>query len=96
MGIKARGKRQGVEEENIKKCSDDERSFSRLVLYLDLIEPRNGLSKKLLDLNRKRNLIVHRLFYAFDSYESLGDEVKAFCLEGAKLNEELRRFLGVE
>ncbi len=95
MAVKGSGRGHGVSEENIKTCSDDERSFSRLVLYLDLIKPDNGLSEKLLDLNKQRNSIVHRLFYEFDSFDSLKDQVEEFCLKGARLNEELRDFLGV-
>ena len=76
-------------------CSDDERSFSRLVLYLDLIKPDNGLSEKLLDLNKQRNTIVHRLFYEFESFDSLRDQLEEFCRKGVRLNKELRDFLGI-
>ena len=95
LAIKGYGRPHGVSDENIKKCSDDEISFSQLVLYLDLIKPENGLGEKLLDLNKERNAIVHRLFYEFDSFDSLQDQVKEFCLKGVRLNKELREFLGV-
>ncbi|MBI4379855.1 MAG: hypothetical protein HY574_01495 [candidate division NC10 bacterium] len=96
MSIKAFARSRGVSNVSLNKVAEDEQSFSRLVLYFDLVCPSNILSDRLRHLNSQRNAVLHRLFYNFDSIESLRSELSEFCVEAAKLNQELRRFVGVE
>ena len=72
-----------VDEKAILKASEDEQSFSRLVLYLDLIKPDNGLSKRLQDFGKKRNKIVHKLL-TFD-LNSMKQGLRDFSIEAVKL-----------
>jgi hypothetical protein len=53
------------------------------VLYLDLIKPDNGLSKRLQDFGKKRNKIVHKLL-TFD-LNSMKQGLRDFSIEAVKL-----------
>jgi len=75
------------------KRVEDEKNFFQLVLYLDFVEPDNNLSERLLKLNDKRNSIMHRLFQSFESYDSVKNDLKEFCLEGLVLNNRLSKIL---
>jgi len=68
---------------------EKEQSFYQLILFLDLIKPDNGLSEKLMDFNKHRNSFMHSLFFR-KSPDSLEEDLKAFCLEGKDLFDELR------
>ncbi len=94
IAIKAYGERQGISKANLHKCAENERSFWRLVLHLDMVCPENGLGKRLLALNGKRNKVMHRIFYDFDSLEHLGGETRSFCKEAMELNVALQALLG--
>lgn len=80
-------------EKIIRRVLEEEDRFIRLINYFDLLKPDNGLSERLLDFNNRRNGIVHKLFYAFESYDALQDEIKKFCEDGFKLYEDLSNFL---
>jgi hypothetical protein len=67
---------------------EKERSFYRLILFLDLIKPDNGLSERLMDFNKHRNSFMHNLFFR-KSADSLEEDLKAFCLEGMDLFDRL-------
>ncbi len=95
IAISGFGRNHGVSEENLKKAANNEQSFARLVLYLDLIYPENGLGNRLLNFNNKRNLIMHKIFYKFHSMDTLRNEVKDFICEAVKLNGELQKLLGL-
>lgn len=93
--IRAYGKKRGVTEENLKKSADEEISFAKLVLHFNLIYPENRLGQRLLEFNSERNRIIHRLFIEFESISSLEKHAKDLCLHGIKLNQDLRKLLGV-
>jgi hypothetical protein len=76
-----------VDEKAILKASEDEQSFPRLVLYLDLVKPDNGLSKRLKDFGKKRNKIVHNLL-TFD-LNSMKQDLRDFSIEGVRLYRNL-------
>jgi hypothetical protein len=76
-----------VDEKAILKASEDEQSFPRLVIYLDLVKPDNGLSKRLQDFGKKRNKIVHELL-TFD-LNSMKQDLRDFSTEGVKLYGDL-------
>ena len=76
IAIRGYGKGHGISEDSLKKAADEEISFYRLVLHLDLIYPENGLSRRLLQFNKERNRIIHSLFVdpvksAFQSFFDL-------------------------
>ncbi len=81
--------------ESVMKRMEDEQSFYRLVLYLDLIKPDNNLSKRLLDFNGLRNDFMHELFYSFKSFDSLKKNLIEFCLEGKELTHHLLVMIGL-
>lgn len=85
MHINWLAREKNVSEENIKRISEDEIVFPRLVLYFDVLRPDNGLSERLLNLNKKRNSIIHRLFFDFESLDSLKEFLEGFCQEGIEL-----------
>lgn len=80
-------------ESIVKRVLEKEDRFIRLINYFDLLKPDNGFSNRLLDFNNRRNDIVHKLLYAFESYDTLQDELKIFCEDGFKLFEDLSNFL---
>jgi hypothetical protein len=80
-------------ESVIRRVVEEEDRFIRLVNYFDLLKPDNGLSQRLLEFNRRRNAIVHRLLYEFESFEDLQEELKKFCEEGFFLFDSLSKFL---
>ena len=89
MHINFLARKQNVSEENIKRISEEEIIFPRLVLYYDLFLPDNGLSETLLAFNKKRNSFIHRLFFDFECLDSLQTFLKEFCEEGVCLYNEL-------
>jgi hypothetical protein len=93
IAIKVFGEAHGASKATLEKCADNETSFWRLVLHFDMIHPDNALGQRLLALNARRNKIMHRLFYDFDSLEHLEDELKAFCKEAMALNMALQESL---
>ena len=82
-------------ESIIKRVLEEEDRFIRLINYFDLLKPDNGFSDRLFDFNKRRNNIIHKLFYAFESYDTLQDELKIFCEDGFKLFEDLSNFLAL-
>jgi hypothetical protein len=80
-------------EQIVKRVLEQEDRFSRLINYFDLLKPDNGFSDRLLDFNNRRNNIIHKLLYAFESYDTLQDELKKFCEDGIRLFEDLSNFL---
>ncbi len=95
IAINAFGRAHGVSEDNLKKVAD-EISFYKLVLNLEVISPKNGLGERLYKFGNLRNSIMHRLFTKFETLESLKEQVNDFCIEGVKLNEDLRNLMGVD
>lgn len=79
-------------ESVIRRVVEEEDRFIRLVNYFDLLKPDNGLSQRLLEFNRRRNAIIHRLF-EFKSFEDLQEELKRFSEEGFSLSNSLFKFL---
>jgi hypothetical protein len=77
----------------VKRVLEKEDRFNRLVNYFDLVKPDNGISKRLLDFNNRRNRIIHKLFYAHPSFDSLEREIKSFSKEGIELEKNLKGFL---
>ena len=77
----------------IEKMLEQEYRFPRLVEYFGLVKQDNDLLQRLSKFNERRNDIVHRLFYAFESFELLEKETKAFYKEGKELEDILRGFL---
>ncbi len=39
---------------------------------------------------------MHRLFTEFKTLESSKEQVNDFCIEGAKLNQDLRNLMGID
>lgn len=95
IAIQVFGKAHGIAPQTLQKCSDNETSFWRLVMHYDIVCPGNGLGGQLLALNARRNRIMHRLFYDFDSMEHLQAQMKAFCKEAMTLNMALQKALGL-
>jgi hypothetical protein len=79
------GKNKGLRSGVITRLAEHEDRFVRLVNYFDLLKPDNGLSSRLLDINKRRNKIIHRLLFSFESLDSLRKELKNFCKEGFEL-----------
>ena len=75
------------------KQVENEKNFFQMVLYLGFVEPDNNLSERLLKLNDRRNSIMHRLFHSFESYDSVKNDLKDFCLEGSVLNNRVSKML---
>ncbi|MCK4820377.1 hypothetical protein KA005_31725 [bacterium] len=90
----AKGKK--VRKEIIKRCSEKDQSFLRLISYFELVNPQNKLTKRFERLNNKKNSIMHRISFDFESIDRLQTELNEFVLEGAKLNEELRKELNLK
>jgi hypothetical protein len=93
IAVKLFGEAQGASKRTLEKCADNETSFWRLVLHLDMIRPDNVLSRQLLALNARRNKIMHRLFYDFDSMEQLQRELRSFCEDAMAVNVALQETL---
>jgi len=85
--------RAGVSESPT-KIVEDEQSFYRLVLYLDLLKPGNILSQRLLKFNKHRNEFIHGLYYA-ELSEAYENKLKSFCLEGKDLIHRLLTEIGL-
>lgn len=92
MSIRRFGKAR-VSESSLRMAADRESSFRRLVLHLDLVYPENGLSERLVALNRQRNTLTHRLFGEFESIDALHDQVRDLCVEGMEAHQDLRSLL---
>ncbi len=67
-------------------CAYKEQSFPRLINYYGLLNPNNDLTQKLQKLNTKRNSLIHKIFYAFESKKQLEKELVNFIEEATKLN----------
>ncbi|MFI5142569.1 MAG: hypothetical protein ACHQQS_09175 [Thermoanaerobaculales bacterium] len=96
IAVRVFGRTRGVSENVLAKVADKEQSFARLVMHLDLVCPRNGLSARLLALNTSRNRLMHSLFGKFQSVDQIRDELNSFGTEAVALNKEIRQLLGVE
>jgi hypothetical protein len=77
----------------IEMILEQEYRFPRLVEYFGLVKQEDDLSRRLIKFNERRNNIVHRLFYAFESFDSLEKETTNFYEEGKELENILRGFL---
>src|SRR5881628_237266 len=84
------GQIEGVSTHILNREVEPEQSFARLVLYLDLVCPSNGVSADLRDLKSRRNRLFHRLFTEFESVEDLRDQLRQFCRDCTNLNVALR------
>ena len=84
---------QGVSTDTLERDVEPEQTFPRLVLYLDLVCPSNGLSANLRDLNSRRNRIIHGLFTEFGSVEHLRDQLQRFYQDCTTLNAALRKLV---
>ncbi len=93
IAIRGFGAGSGVCDSTLTKCAEEEISFYRLTLYLDLILPANEVSEELRGLSRERNRIMHKLFFEFTEISSLNEVLKAFCLKGVNLQNKLRSLL---
>ena len=93
IAVKLFAEGHGASKGTLEKCADNETSFWRLVLHLDMIRPDNGLGAQLLALNAQRNKIMHRLFYDFDSAEQLQQELRSFCKKAMAVNVALQKAL---
>lgn len=81
-------KQKGSSEDILDKL-ESEQSFFKLVIFLGLVKPDNGISQKLFGFNATRNKIVHGLFYKFESVESLKDVLVDFHKESLELIEDI-------
>lgn len=87
----ARGK--GVGEKIRKEISDEEKSFHKLVLYLNLLEPKNALLGRLYSYGKRRNKIIHDLLEGFKTVSQYEKALREFCLEGIRLNDDLKSMM---
>ena len=94
IAIRGFGAGSGVCDSTLAKCAEEENSFYRLTLYLDLILPANEISEELRDLSKERNRIMHKLFFEFNEVSSLNEALKAFCLKGVNLHNKIILLLG--
>ncbi|MFA5842339.1 MAG: hypothetical protein WC882_01525 [Candidatus Gracilibacteria bacterium] len=83
IGLKAKG--MGINEKIKRIITEDEISFSKLVLYLNLLDPKNPLINELDSLNKDRNKIIHRSF-EYKKIEDYKDALKKLCFQGLSLN----------
>lgn len=95
IAISGYAKGRKVKEDIITKCAENEQSFVKLISYYELLNPKNSLTEKLQKFNDKRNSIMHKIFIDFESIDHLQKELENFVLEGAKINEALRKELRV-
>lgn len=65
---------------------ENEKHFFNLVIFLGLVKPDNGISRRLFDFSRRRNDFMHNLFYAGKHINSLKKELKNFSYEGVELS----------
>lgn len=93
IAIRGFGAGAGVRDSTLTKCAEEEISFYRLTLYLDLILPANDVSGELRGLSKERNRIMHKLFFEFTEIISLNEALEAFCLKGVNLQNKLRSLL---
>jgi hypothetical protein len=93
IAINAFARDRHVPETMVAKCADEEQSFPRLVAYLTLLVPDSAPTEALLSLNTRRNKIVHRIYYDFESLESLRQELDSFCREAIQMNNTLQQLL---
>jgi hypothetical protein len=93
LAIRGFGAGSQVRDNTLTKCAEEETSFYRLTLYLDLVLPINNVSEELRDLNKERNRIMHKLFFEFIDTASLNEALKEFCLKGVNLQNRLRSLL---
>lgn len=82
-----------IDEKIVNKISEEEISFYKLILYLNLIEPKNKFLERLYTLGKTRNDIMHTLFAKFEDIKQYKKESKKFSEECFKLNEEIRKLI---
>jgi hypothetical protein len=68
----------------VHKKIETEQSFSQLVLYLEILEPKNHLYAQLIGFDNRRNNFIHKL-YTSRSLSSFDQDLRDFCLEGRLL-----------
>lgn len=70
------------------------KSVFNLVIFLGLVKPDNGISKRLFNFNNKRNSLMHKLFYVGRPIHSLKRELKDLSIEGVELSRTLSIMIG--
>lgn len=70
---------------------DEEKSFKNIVVFFSFVKPKNDLSERLFELNRKRNSFIHKIFIDFEDVESLNKELKEFSFETIELIRNLSK-----
>lgn len=75
---------------------ENEKSFFNLVIFLGLTKPDTGISKRLFNFNKKRNDVMHKLFYVGKPINSIKKELKDFSIEGVELSRILSIMTGVK
>lgn len=73
---------------------ENEKSFFKLVIFLGLVKPDNGISKRLYNFSNKRNGLMHKLFYVGRPINCLKRELKDFSIEGVELSRTLSMMIG--
>jgi hypothetical protein len=89
-------KSKGIETDIREIISENEISFYKLTLYLNLLDPSNDLLQRLFSFNSTRNNIMHKLFIEYETIEQLETTLESFCMEGVKLNGDLRKKMGID
>lgn len=85
----------GVVKDIIKKI-ENEKHFFNLVIFFGLVKPDNVISKRLFNFNKKRNDVMHKLFYVGKPINSIKKELKDFSIEGVELSRILSIMTGVK
>lgn len=73
---------------------ENEKSFFKLVIFLGLVKPDNGISKRLFNFSNKRNGLMHKLFYGGRPINFLKRELKDFSIEAVELSRTLSMMIG--
>jgi len=76
----------GLSVLTMERILEKDNRFVRLVDYFSLFRPEippDRFSKKLNEFNKKRNSVIHGLF--FKKYDSLNKELKDICEEGFRI-----------
>lgn len=85
----------GAAKDIIEKI-ENEKHFFNLVIFLGLLKPDNGITKRLFSFNAKRNDFMHKLFYVGKPINSLKKKLKDFSIEGVELSRILSIMIGVK
>jgi len=94
--VLATAQSRGIMEEVVVETLQTEKSFYKLVFYLNLIDPDNILIPRLYAFNNTRNNVMHGLFDEFEDIKEYEGTLKTFCQEGMKLNNDLLNMMGVD